>query len=89
MLIINDEYAIKNDGLCYAICKKPKFNPDKPDVVREYTAKWYLNTLSQAVDFLLDRTVAIPEDLKTMSEGIELFKREIRKSIAGLSVDAQ
>ena len=89
MLIINEDYAIKNDGLCYAICKRPKFNPEKPDVVREYTAKWYLNTLSQAICFLIDRAIEIPYDLKILSDNIESFKNDIQGSLRDSVLDAE
>ena len=56
MLIINEKYAIKNDGLCYNICVNRKRKGKM-----EYEAKWYFNTLSQAICFLADRVIDHPK----------------------------
>ena len=86
MMVINATYAIKNyDGVCYAICKSKK---SKKTGERYYEAKWYLNTLSQAVNFLIDRAIDIPGDLKTMSDDIEKFKKELRNALSGVTLDA-
>jgi len=89
MLIINDKYAIKNDGICHTIYYKPERDPKKdPDGTkkREYRPKWYLNTLSQAICFLTDRAIDIPSDLKTMSKAIEAFKKDIKMSLEASSL---
>ena len=78
MLIINEKYAIKNDGLCYAICE-----PRKRKGIVGYEPKWYLNTLSQAVNFLIDRDVDIPDTLKGLSDNIESLKNDIQTSLSG------
>ena len=79
MLIINDKYAIKNDGLCYAICKARK---QKGEI--KFIARWYFNTLSQAICFLTDRAIDIPSDLKTLSDGIESFKNDVLNATLGV-----
>ena len=82
MLIINETYAIKNDGLCYAICKKAKLNPKKPAKKDpEYKSTWYFNTLSQAVTFLIDRAVDIPADLELMAQQIEMLKDDLENAL--------
>ena len=84
MLIINDKYAIKNDGLCYAICVKRKY---KGEMI--YEGKWYLNTLAQAINFLADRAIEIPSDLKTLSDNIESFKHDVLNSLADMGLDGE
>ena len=84
MLIINEKYAIKNDGLCYNICVNRKRKGKM-----EYEAKWYFNTLSQAICFLLDRSIDIPSDLKTLSDNIESFKTDVRNSLQGVVLDGE
>ena len=84
MLVINDKYAIKNDGLCYAICESRKY---KGKI--KYEAKWYFNTLVQAICFLLDRAIDIPETLKVLSDNIESFKKDIRNSLQGVVLDGE
>ena len=82
MLIINEKYAIKNDGLCYAICEAKK---QKGEI--KYLARWYLNTLAQAINFLTDRAIEIPSDLKTLSDNIELFKADVLNSLSDTPLD--
>ena len=84
MLIINKKYAIKNDGLCYAICK-----PEKQKGTIQFIAKWYFNTLAQAVCFLTDRAIDIPSDLKILSDDIEAFKNDIKKSLKRAQLDTE
>ena len=82
MLIINDKYAIKNDGLCYAICE-----PRKRKGRVGFEPRWYLNTLAQAICFLTDRAIDIPSDLKTLSDNIESFKNDVQKSLVNKGLD--
>lgn len=84
MLIINEKYAIKNDGLCYAICEKRKYKGEM-----KYEAKWYLNTLSQAINFLIDRAIEIPPDLKTLSDNIESLKNDLLNSLSDAVLDGE
>lgn len=86
MLIINETYAIKNDGLCYNVCKRPKFNPKKPDAKREYITKWYLNTFAQAVAFLVDRAVVVPRNLELLADEIESLKKDIEISLQNVTL---
>jgi len=81
MLIINETYAINNDGICYTIYKRPAFNPKKPDAKREYAPRWHLNTLPQAVNFLIDRGVVLDGGFAAAVKGIERFKRDIANAV--------
>ena len=84
MLIINDKYAIKNDGLCYAVCE---FEIIKKTGEGYFRPKWYLNTLAQAVCFLADRSIDIPETLQGLSDNIETFKNDIVRALKGSHLD--
>ena len=86
MLIINENYAIKNDGLCYAICE---FEIIKKTGEGYFRPKWYLNTLAQAVAFLADRSIDIPETLQGLSDNIESFKNDVTESLRSLRVDTR
>jgi len=84
MLIINKKYAIKNDGLCYIICIAVK---EKGGI--RFRHRWFFNTFSQAVCFLTDRAIDIPSNLKILSDDIETFKNDIKKSLKRAQMDAE
>ena len=86
MLIINEKYAIKNDGLCYAICELEII---KKTGAHYWRPRWYLNTLAQAICFLTDRAIEIPETLQELSDNIESFKNDIKNSLVSLREDSE
>ena len=84
MLIINEKYAIKNDGLCYTICE-----PRKRKGIVDFEPRWYLNTLAQAICFLADRAIDIPDNLQELSDNIESFKNDVQKSLLDKGLDGE
>jgi len=82
MYVINDNYAIKNDGLCFAVCYKPKKSKSKLSKAKQkYKSKWYFNTLDSALCFLIDKAIEIPKDLQIMSDDICQLKTDIKNMI--------
>ncbi len=73
MIIITEDYAIKNDNNCYIICKRKKRKGE--DV---FEGRWYFNTFSQALCFLVDRSVYVDGTMEDLARQIEDLKRDVK-----------
>ena len=86
MLILNEKYAIKEKTDCFAICTSNK-NKETGEI--EYYPKYYFMTLIETVQFLIDRAIKIPKNLKLLAQSIEDLKNDVQNMLKNVTGDRE
>lgn len=76
MLILPNNFAIKNTKHCYEVGKRQK-SKDTGEYHGPYSSQWYFTSLLQAVNFCIDRGVIIPKSVELMVDELENLKRQV------------